>query len=341
MAPPDGPAWGAVVANAMTQPRYFDVFNGDADGLCALHQLRLVTPRASGLITGVKRDVNLLGRVVAQEGDSVTALDISLDVNRAALLHLLANGVNIEYFDHHFAGDIPQHPCLRAFIDTSPTVCTSLIVDRHLAGRHRLWAIVAAFGDNLGREARMLAKALGLVDEQIDQLRELGESLNYNAYGESEDDLFVRPAALFVILHHYADPFAFLGSEPVVREIGEGRRRDMEMARQLQPEIVLPSGSIYFLPDAPWSRRVRGVFGNGLVASAPDLAHAILSPNAQGGYTVSVRARLAASHGADRLCREFPTGSGRSAAAGINHLPQAQLPEFVRAFERIFGTEVK
>ena len=58
-----------------------------------------------------------------------------------------------------------------------------------------------------------------------------------------------------------------------------------------------------------------------------------------GGYTVSVRAPLARPHGADRLCREFPTGSGRSGAAGINHLTQAQLPEFVRAFERIFGNE--
>lgn len=325
----------------MIQLRHFDVFNGDADGLCALHQLRLVTPRASSLITGIKRDVNLLDRVVAQKGDSVTALDISLDTNRAALLHLLANGVSVEYFDHHFAGDIPEHPCLRAFIDTSPTLCTSLIVDRHLAGRHRIWAIVAAFGDNLSREAQELAKALGLVDEQIDQLRELGESLNYNAYGESEDDLFVRPAALFVILHHYADPFAFLCSEPILRRISEGRRRDMEMARELQPAIVLPSGSIYVLPDAPWSRRVRGVFGNELATSAPDLAHATLSPNAQGGYTVSVRARLATPRGADRLCREFPTGSGRGAAAGINHLTRAQLPEFVRAFERIFGTEIK
>lgn len=325
----------------MTQLRHFDVFNGDADGLCALHQLRLATPRTSSLITGIKRDVNLLDRVVAQQGDSVTVLDISLDTNRAALLHLLANGVRVEYFDHHFAGDIPEHPGLRAFIDTSPTLCTSLIVDRHLAGRYRIWAIVAAFGDNLDREARKLGKALGLVDEQISQLRELGEGLNYNAYGEGEDDLFVRPAALFAILHHYADPFAFLRSEPIMRKIGEGRRRDMEMARQLQPEIVLPSGSIYVLPDAPWSRRVRGVFGNELATAVPALAHATLSPNAQGGYTVSVRARLAAPRGADRLCREFPTGSGRSAAAGINHLPQAQLPEFIRAFERIFGTEVR
>ncbi len=34
------------------------MFNGDADGICALHQLRLRKPLRSLLITGVKRDVN-------------------------------------------------------------------------------------------------------------------------------------------------------------------------------------------------------------------------------------------------------------------------------------------
>ena len=39
---------------------YFDVFNGDADGICALLQLRQHTPRIATLITGVKRDIGLL-----------------------------------------------------------------------------------------------------------------------------------------------------------------------------------------------------------------------------------------------------------------------------------------
>ena len=44
---------------------YYDVFNGDADGLCSLHQLRLDEPRDSVLVTGAKRDIELLQRVVA------------------------------------------------------------------------------------------------------------------------------------------------------------------------------------------------------------------------------------------------------------------------------------
>ena len=39
----------------------YDVFNGDADGICALTQLRLAEPRPTAtLVTGVKRDIDLL-----------------------------------------------------------------------------------------------------------------------------------------------------------------------------------------------------------------------------------------------------------------------------------------
>ena len=63
----------------------YDVFNGDADGICALLQLRLAEPRQAQLVTGVKRDINLLSRLEAGRGDRITALDISLDKNRAGL----------------------------------------------------------------------------------------------------------------------------------------------------------------------------------------------------------------------------------------------------------------
>ncbi|MGB5082223.1 MAG: acetyltransferase, partial [Burkholderiales bacterium] len=38
--------------------RRVDVFNGDADGLCSLRQLRLAEPAESQLVTGVKRDIS-------------------------------------------------------------------------------------------------------------------------------------------------------------------------------------------------------------------------------------------------------------------------------------------
>ena len=72
--------------------RHFDVFNGDADGICALVQLRLAEPLDSVLVTGVKRDIALLGKVKAKGGDKVTVLDISMQKNLPALNNLLSAG---------------------------------------------------------------------------------------------------------------------------------------------------------------------------------------------------------------------------------------------------------
>jgi hypothetical protein len=315
---------------------HFDVFNGDADGICALLQLRLATPIDSVLITGAKRDIALLQRVDAQPGDEVTALDISVVVNRQALLALLDRGVKVEYFDHHFAGELPKHAGLEAHIDTSPGVCTGILVDRYLAGKHRIWAVVAAFGDNLASEAQQLAGPLALDAARLADLRKLGETLTYNAYGDSDADLIAHPSGLYLTLLRCADPFRFVHTEAVFRKISESRRQDLDLAQQVRPERALAGANVYMLPDAPWSRRVRGVFGNELANHSPELAHAILTPNGQGGYTVSVRAPLAKRIGADALCRQFATGGGRSTAAGIDHLPTDQLREFVRRLDQAF-----
>jgi hypothetical protein len=316
---------------------HYDAFNGDADGLCALHQLRLAWPREAQLVTGCKRDIALLERIAGSPGDSVTALDISLDVNREALLRLLERGVEVEWFDHHHAGDIPVHPRLTAHIDTDAAVCTSIIVDHVLGGRHRPWAVVAAYGDNLAASAERLASTLGLDEQARAQLRELGESLNYNAYGDEEADLMIEPAALYRLLSRHPDPFSFIAVEPIAPALSAGRLRDLAMARQLAPEVIVNCGAIYVLPDTPWSRRVRGVFVNELATAQPQLAYAAASPNGAGGYTVSVRAPGDLAHGADELCRLFPTGNGRRTAAGITHLDSVALADFVRAFERMLA----
>ncbi|MCW8827304.1 MAG: DHH family phosphoesterase, partial [Gammaproteobacteria bacterium] len=86
---------------------YYDIFNGDADGICALHQLRLQHPIDSTLITGLKRDINLLDQVIPEKGDQLTVLDISLDKNRAGVERVIEMGAELFYADHHFAGDAP------------------------------------------------------------------------------------------------------------------------------------------------------------------------------------------------------------------------------------------
>lgn len=315
---------------------WHDVFNGDADGLCALHQLRLAEPRDGRLVTGPKRDVRLLARVDAQAGDSVTVLDISLDVNRAALGRLLDRGVDVTWFDHHYAGAIPDHARLSATIDTAPDVCTAMLVDRHLRGRFRAWAVVAAFGDNLRASATRLAATLSLGAAQTDALRDLGEALAYAGCGEIESDLLIAPADLYRTLHRYEEPLRFATAEPVVAMLANGAHRDLAAARSVARMGSRGRADLYALPDAAWSRRVASHFANDLANRHPARAHVVLTPDARGAWWVSVRAPLEAPHGADRLCRRFPDGGGRAAAAGISGLPATRLDEFLDALEAAY-----
>jgi hypothetical protein len=316
------------------------VFNGDADGLCALQQLRLADPRegadAVTLITGVKRDISLLERVKARAGDACTVLDISLDVNRAALCALLDAGVSVRYFDHHFAGEIPQSPHLDAHIDLATSVCTSLLVDRYLEGRFRPWAVVGAFGDSLIEEARALAQAAGLAPAAAARLAALGVAINYNAYGETIEDLHVPPAVLAAEMAMFADPLAFADSSATYRRLADGYRDDMERARALEPHRKTKGALMFVLPDAAWARRASGTLANDLAKIYVQSAIAIVSPKTTGGYLVSLRVPRDAALGADSFCRQYPTGGGRRAAAGINDLPPDQLEGFAASFEEQF-----
>ena len=314
----------------------YDVFNGDADGLCALHQLRLKNPAPAKLVTGVKRDITLLDRVEAAGGDRVTVLDISLDSNRKELTRLLEAGASIEYFDHHYAGEIPRHPNLVAHIDLSAQVCTSILVDRHLHGHYRLWAIIAAFGDNLGSSARVLAEDAGLTEREIEKLASLGEYLNYNGYGDRLQDLHFDPAKLYEEMRPYADPFDFIAKSPAFDRLAAGFHHDIGMTASIRPLRAAGYHAAYLLPDEAWARRVNGIFANKLANDNPMSAHAVITSNRHGDYTVSVRAPIADPQGADTLCLKFATGGGRRAAAGINRLPVTALDGFLAMFAEQF-----
>jgi len=317
-------------------PRVIDVFNGDADGICALHQLRLVEPVDSELVTGPKREISLVKRVQAGPGDHVTVLDIALSKNREALDKLLDAGARVRYFDHHQPGDIPVHPNFEPHIDTDANVCTSLLVNDYLKGRQRVWAVTAAFGDNLADAARQAAAPLKLSDSQLAQLQSLGECLNYNGYGETLEDLFFDPAALYRQLQPFADPFVFIAESPSYQTLKQGYEDDMARAVAVNATDARAAGRIFMLPPEKWARRISGVFGNQLAVESPTQAHAVLTARPEGGFVVSVRAPLEARSGADVLCSQFETGGGRKGAAGINHLPESEVDQFVSAFYAVF-----
>lgn len=316
---------------------HFDVFNGDADGICALHQLRLSDPRDSTLITGVKRDINLLKRVQAQSGDSATVLDISLDKNRDDLCRLLDGGVKVDYFDHHFAGEIPESSNLTATIDTAGDVCTGLLVNRFLKDAFLPWAVTALFGDNLHDAARTKAAPLNLDDSQLEQLETLGTLLNYNGYGSTLDDLYFAPDDLYRKIKPYADPFDFIASDTTFHTLRDGFQSDMTRASSIEPVLETDRCAVFSFPNESFSRRVSGVYSNQLARDNPHRAHALASLLPSGEYLVSVRAPLETKTGADELCRQFPTGGGRKAAAGINQLPGDQFQAFLDAMQGQFS----
>ncbi len=330
---------------------HFDVFNGDADGIIALLQLRLsehiTQPKASTLITGVKRDISLLEQVNVEEATSVTVLDISLEKNIDALSALLERNVEVFYVDHHRTGDIPKpaqasekFTCL---INTDANTCTSLIVNQHLNGEFVYWAITAAFGDNMFASAKVLAEQVGLSVHQQEQLKALGTYINYNGYGRSIDDLHFAPADLYQQLLKYLDPFTLINEDEnsVFSILKQGYHQDMKQAQSAQVLVDNESLMAILLADEPWARRVSGVFSNELANQSPDKAHLVLTENEQltdnhtnSTYTVSLRAPLNNKQGADKLCVQFPTGGGRAAAAGINALPKEMLGElFTRVAE--------
>jgi hypothetical protein len=317
----------------------YDVFNGDADGLCALTQLRLAEPRDAVLVTGVKRDIDLLKKVDGKAGDRITVLDVSLDKNRADLDRVLAAGASVFYVDHHFPGDeLPQSPALTLIINEAADVCTSLLVDNHLQGAFRGWAIVGAFGDNLRKSALGLAKNSIYGEEQLKRLEDLGIYINYNGYGSNLEDLHFTPEDLYRKISRYADPLDFIkdgGAD--FEKLETGYHQDMKAAAELPPEKATAKTAVFMLPDEPWARRVSGVYSNDLANNNPDRAHAIITRRKDGNYLVSVRAPLTNKTGAVDLCKQFPTGGGRAAAAGINVLPTEMLDQFIDTFTAFYS----
>lgn len=318
---------------------HYDVFNGDADGIIALLQLRKAEPKNSILVTGVKRDIKLLQQVAANtDASGVTVLDISMEKNIDALYELIERDIPLFYCDHHRSGDVPQASNLTALINLDAQTCTSLLINKHLGGRFAEWAVAGAYGDNLFASAEALADKILLSPQQREFLKELGTLINYNGYGATISDLHIPPAELFRQLMQYASPFeleADLNSP--YHTLKKGYELDRGHIDQIQPIESSDIIEVYELPCEAWARRISGVFGNELANQSPDKAHAVLTLNqSREDYTVSVRAPLTNRVGADEICIRFATGGGRKAAAGINQLPLESKSTFIEVLSRYY-----
>ena len=316
----------------------YDVFNGDADGICALLQLRFAEPRDAQLVTGVKREIDLLNRVYPAADDRITVLDISLDKNREGLNRALDVGAQVFYVDHHFAGSVPASAALKSMINEAPDVCTSVLINHYLRGAYREWAVVGTFGDNLKHTANGLIKNLHLSAKKAELLENLGIYINYNGYGASLEELHFAPDELYRTLSQYRSPFDFIVDNAAnYQKLEQGYHQDIEAAESTVALLETDGIAAFVLPDEPWARRVSGVYSNQLANDNPDRGHAVLTVKPNGNYVVSVRAPLNNKRGAAALCMQFLTGGGREAAAGINDLPAHMLAKFLDQFKIAFS----
>ena len=134
----------------------------------------------------------------------------------------------------------------------------------------------------------------------------------------------------------YANPFDFVKASATFRRLADGFREDMELAHRLEPLRRVAGAILFVLPDEAWARRASGTLANDLARAHRGSAVAIVSPKKEGGYLVSLRVPSESKVSAEEFCRRFATGGGRRTAAGINHLPSAELDGFALSFEDQF-----
>ena len=311
----------------------FDIFNGDADGLCGITQLRLAYPRQTTLITGVKRDNVLLNNVILSENSQLTVVDISLHSNLSGLTSALEKGCSVEWFDHHHPGLIPEHPNLVTHIDTDPALCSSLIINKLLKNRFAHWAIVAAFGDNLQESACALAASRGVPKVTLDVLKDLGVCINYNSYGACIEDLHYHPETLCNMMQQFNEPMSLVAETDLLPTLKAHYEEDLTSARGTPVKVINEYLALVILPNSKWSRRINGLYANELFNQFPDRAHAILIEKGD-GYTVSIRAPKTNPFNAHLVALKFETGGGRHTAAGIQYLTADQTNDLIDELNR-------
>ena len=170
-------------------------------------------------------------------------------------------------------------------------------------------------------------------------MRQLGELFNYNGYGSTLVDLLFHPQELYEAIKPFADPFEYLENSQHIKTLQTTYQSDIALAMQ-EKELETPGKNrVYYLPNTPWAHRIVGVFSNIRARERTDAAHAIITDNYDGSLRISVRAPLEDRRNADTLCKLYPSGGGRAAAAGINSLPKDILDLFLNSFHSFYSRQ--
>ena len=306
-----------------------DVFNGDSDGIISLLQLEFVDPKNATLLTGTKRQRNLLKNISPSQAN-LRILDLCLDDNYLKIKEFLSLSSNVFFVDHHKAKNQVKAKNFISHIDISSQTCTALIINKMLKNKYLTWAIAAAFGDNITKTAAQLAKVLDLNQKQIDFLKTLGTIINYNSYGIDKSDLHFYPENLYKKLLEYKDPFELLKQKnSIYFELLELYNLDKKALNSVKPHTKNEILNTFILEKSAKSNRISGIFSNLISNQEPKKANLIITFNKDDSYRVSIRAPKDYQLGADLIAKEFK-GGGRNAAAGIDFLDKNQLAELIK-----------
>jgi len=318
----------------MTNSGNYDLFNGDADGIISLYQYRKWKPSPfAELYTGIKRDVTLLRHLTDVKSGLINVFDISMKTNEGYIPQLINNDNTITWFDHHEMSDDENIlASVMHRVDKSPDCCTAMMVDQHVGGQFRSWTICAAYGDNLHESAIKLNDQTNHSSDEMTRLKTIGETLNYNGYGNVESDLTSHPRDVYVDLTAFDCPFDYYNNSHLFVKIKEQMQQDKSALEQSTVVRSSCVGDVILLPDTPSSIRYSGIYSNQLCTDNPSKAFAILTHFDEDSYKISIRAPKDKPYGASTLALKFPSGGGREKAAGVNQLPKKDLPKFIEEF---------
>ena len=167
---------------------------------------------------------------------------------------------------------------------------------------------------------------------EVAQIEKLGVLLNYNSYGESEEDLFFPPAELHRRMAPYADPLAFIRKDSAYETLEKGYAEDMQRAANLKPAAARGKcGGLRAAKRKLGAARERsagespGALGAGACArhAEPELGRRHAGERARAARAAC--GRVCAMSGVRN--RRRPRSRGR-----INHLPMEGVGAFTGRF---------
>ena len=119
------------------------------------------------------------------------------------------------------------------------------------------------------------------------ELKEIGETLNYNGYGNEESDLTVHPKDVYLDIQKYRS-FQYKKMSEIYNKINTQMKLDEAELNSSEILHTSETGKIILLPDTKASIRY-SIYSNKQTTDNPSKAFAILTNINEDAYRISIR----------------------------------------------------